>query len=312
MKKKSASTSSTKKMRTFSAYQKMVEQTDERRSRTISLLGLVGEVGDLHSMIKKLLVQRENPTFREDLRQELGDLLWYLTSLSSLFKVPLQEVAEANAKKARLFYSPGKLSRFDRGYSKDERFPRKFSVRFAEKRNKTGGAEVKISVNEVQVGNVLTDNAREDDGYRFHDAFHLAYAAVLGWSPNVRKLLSCKRKSDPKVDEVEDGARAAIIEEAVSILIFNQAAERGWYAEPSSVDMGLLKTIQRTVGKLEVRVCTAKQWRNAVCQGYLVFRELKKNSGGEVVVDLDGQKVSYKKVPGAIATKLKKARRRFA
>ena len=42
---------------------------------------------------------------------------------------------------------------------------------------------------------------------RFHDIFHLSYAAILGWSPTVRALLRCKRKSDPRVDEVEDGGK---------------------------------------------------------------------------------------------------------
>ncbi|MGW7530630.1 hypothetical protein ACWGJ5_46485, partial [Streptomyces sp. NPDC054783] len=34
--------------------------------------------------------------------------------------------------------------------------------------------------------------ARVEDDYRFHDAFHLAHAAVLGWSPVSRFLLGCK------------------------------------------------------------------------------------------------------------------------
>ena len=42
----------------------------------------------------------------------------------------------------------------------------------------------------------------------FHDVFHLAYAAVLGWSPTTRALLKIKRKSRPEIDENEDGARA--------------------------------------------------------------------------------------------------------
>ena len=39
-----------------------------------------------------------------------------------------------------------------------------------------------------RLGNDLMDNAYEDDGYRFHDVFHLACAAVLGWSPVLRAL----------------------------------------------------------------------------------------------------------------------------
>ena len=98
---------------------------------------------------------------------------------------------------------------------------------------------------------------------------------------------------------MEDGARAAIIEEAISILIFNQAEERGWYSDQSSIDIGLLKTIRRMGMGLEVRACTAKQWQEAISQGYAAFRELKKNAGGDVTVDLDKQRIAYR-APTAI------------
>ena len=42
---------------------------------------------------------------------------------------------------------------------------------------------------------VRSGNNRRDDGYRFHDVVHLAYAAILGWSPVTRALLDCKRRS---------------------------------------------------------------------------------------------------------------------
>lgn len=280
-------------MATFSEYQKMVERTDEKKQRAVSLMGLVGEIGDLHSQMKKLFLQKDNPSFRSELREEFGDVLWYLASLASLYKIPLQEIAEANAAKAESLYSTGKVINFDRHLSKDERLPRRFTASFMEKPLERG-VYVKISVNNITIGDALTDNAHEDDGYRYHDVFHMAYAAVLGWSPVIRALLKCKRKSIPKVDEVEDGARAAIIEEAVSILIFNQAEERGWYSDQSSIDIGLLKTIRRVVSGLEVKACTAKQWRSAIHQGYAVFAELKRNGGGDVIVDLDQQSLTYR------------------
>ena len=46
--------------------------------------------------------------------------------------------------------------------------------------------------------------------------FHFAHAVYLGWSPVLRALLKSKRKSDPRFDENQDGARAQIIEEGVS------------------------------------------------------------------------------------------------
>lgn len=289
-----------KRMATFAEYQKMVERTDERKQRTIALMGLVGEIGDLHSMMKKLLLQKDNPSFRNELREEFGDVLWYLTSLASLYKIPLQEIAEANSEKAESLYSTGSVIVFDEGSPSDERLPRKFTVNFYEKPLQRG-VHVKISINDIVVGDALTDNAHENDGYRYHDVFHLAYAAVLGWSPVIRALLKCKRKSDSTIDEVEDGARAAIIEEAISILIFNQAEERSWYADASSIDISLLKTIRRMVTGLEVKACTAKQWKSAISQGYAVFSELKRNGGGDVLVDLDHQILQYQQtVPRGI------------
>lgn len=277
---------------TFSEYQAIVKKTDERKKFIVSLLGLVGEIGDLHSMIKKLIIQKDSPAFRAEMREEFGDILWYLTSLAALYEISLQEIAEANAKKAESLYSLGTKVEFDRQYPEDERLPRKFTVTFYEK-PLDKSIYVKISVNGVVVGDALTDNSHIDDGYRYHDVFHLAYAAVLGWSPVVRSLLSCKRKSVPQIDEVEDGARARIVEEAVSIFIFNHAAERNWYRDTSSVDIGLLKTLIRMVSGLEVKACTAKQWQSAIVQGYKAFYELKSNRGGTVLVDLDRQKLEY-------------------
>jgi NTP pyrophosphatase (non-canonical NTP hydrolase) len=277
---------------TFSDYQRIVEKTDERKKTIISLLGLVGEVGDLHSMIKKLMLQKEAPAFREQLREEFGDLLWYLTSLASLYRIPLQEIAQENARKAESLYLVGAASKFDRKYPTDEQLPRRFQVAFFEKPLKQG-LYVRITVNGVVIGDALTDNAHTDDGYRFHDVFHFAYAAVLGWSPVVRGMLRRKRKSNPRIDEVEDGARAAIVEEAIAIFIFNQGESGARYHEESSVDLGLLKMVKRLSEGLEVQACTAKQWRSAIVQGFRVFSELRLHNGGVVNVDLDKQSVTY-------------------
>lgn len=279
-------------IRTFSDYQILVERTDEKRQRIVSLLGLVGEIGDLHSMIKKLLLQKENPSFRAELREEFGDVLWYLTSLVSLYKIPLQEVAEASAKKAESLYLEGSVPCFDKDFPPDEQLPRKFRVTFFEKPVQNA-VYVKITIRDIVIGDALTDNARNDDGYRFHDVFHFAYAAVLGWSPVVRSLLRRKRKSNPKMDEVEDGARAGIVEEAISIFIFNQAPARGWYQDESAIDIGLLKTVMRMTSGLEVQSCRAKQWKKAIAQGYAAFVQLREHNGGEIQVDLDNQSLAY-------------------
>jgi NTP pyrophosphatase (non-canonical NTP hydrolase) len=271
----------------------MVERTDERKKVMVSLLGLAGELGDLNATFKKLVLQRDSRTLRADLREDIGDILWYLTSLAVLHKIPLQEVARESASKAERLYSQGDVNRFDDEFDDEERLPRQFTVTFSEKRNRNQ-VLVRIMVSGVIIGDTLTDNAHKDDGYRYHDVFHLAYAAVLGWSPVIRGLLRRKRKSNPRIDEVEDGGRAAVVEEAISVFVFNEAPQRAWYSEESSVDIGLLKTIIRLTAGLEVHRCTAKQWKAAILQGYAVFKQLQAHGGGRVDVDLDRQMLTYR------------------
>lgn len=287
-----------KPIRTFAEYQAMVERTDERKKVIVSLLGLAGELGDLNSTFKKLVLQRDSRTLRGDLREDIGDILWYLTSLAVLHKIPLQEVARESARKAERLYSQGEVNHFDDGFDEEERLPRQFSVTFSEKRN-AKQVLVRIMVSGVIVGDTLTDNAHKGDGYRYHDVFHLAYAAVLGWSPVIRSLLRRKRKSNSRIDEIEDGGRAAVVEEAISVLVFNEAPQRAWYSEESSVDIGLLKTIIRLTAGLEVHSCTAKQWKAAILQGYSAFKQLQQHRGGTVDVDLDRQTLTCHPPPVA-------------
>lgn len=277
----------------FVKYQKQVVSTDDSKKFLVSLLGLVGEIGDIETVVKRRLELGRYPNFEKDMAEEIGDTLWYLASLSSRLGLSLQKIAYDNIQKAKHFHAPGTKTDFDRGYPKDERFPRQFEVVFEEK-SVGKGINVKIIKNGVFIGDALTDNAHGDDGYRYHDAFHLAYAAILGWSPVVRALLRRKRKSNLKTDEIEDGARAIVVEEAIALFIFNQAQIKNEFREESSIDISLLKTVRRLCGKLEVGRCTAKQWRAAIFNGYEVFRLLRDNHGGTVILDLDKASISFK------------------
>jgi NTP pyrophosphatase (non-canonical NTP hydrolase) len=277
---------------TLQKYQAEVEKTDERKRVIVSLLGLVGEIGDLQSIFKKMLVHNKYPTFKQEISEEIGDILWYISSLATRHGLSLEKIAEENLLKASQLFDVGTVNYFDENYPEDERFPRKFSVVFQE--NTIGDSvQVKIKINNVFVGDGLDDNSHADDGYRYHDVFHLAYAAVLGWSPVIRALLRRKRKSAKSIDRIEDGARAIFLEEAIAVFIFNQAKARGFYKEINSIDIGLLKTIKKLSENLEVKVCTAKQWQEAIFRGYEIFELLKKNCGGVVNLDMDAQKISY-------------------
>ncbi len=65
-------------------------------------LGLVGESGEIAEKIKKVIRDDKGIMSiekKEDLKKELGDVLWYLAQLSTELNLNLNEVAEANIKK---------------------------------------------------------------------------------------------------------------------------------------------------------------------------------------------------------------------
>src|SRR5258708_5446053 len=157
--------------------------------------------------------------------------------------------------------------------------------------------QVVIRFNGVFIGDRLTDNSNEPDDYRFHDVFHLSYVAHLGWSPVIRALLKVKRKSKPRIDENEDGARAIIIEEGIATWIFNHAKKRDFYVgvEPGRLEYGLLKQVRGMVGGYEVEKCPPWQWELAILEGFRIFRELRKpeNRGGRIIVRLNQHSIDF-------------------
>lgn len=152
---------------------------------------------------------------------------------------------------------------------------------------------MKAFINGEQVGNDLTDNCYSSDGYRFHDVFHLSYVAVLGWSPVIRKLLGRKRKSDRLFDEVEDGGRATAIEEGISALVFSYAKDHDFLEGIKAIDYELLKTIKNMTSHLEVSRCSLADWQKALLMGYEVWRQVDKNLGGVILVDMNAGFINY-------------------
>ncbi|WP_447911433.1 MazG nucleotide pyrophosphohydrolase domain-containing protein [Brevundimonas bullata] len=130
----------------------------------------------------------------------------------------------------------------------DEQLPRLMVIDVFEK-VVSGRPFVFQRCNMLFVGDRLTDNAHEKDDYRFHDVFHYAFVAVLGWSPVVRSLLRLKRKSDASLDETEDGARAILIEEGISTWVFGQAQTLDLFRDmkEGELPIELLKQIHQFV-----------------------------------------------------------------
>lgn len=248
---------------------------------------------------------RQQKHFREEhnLSDRLGQLLALLAMTAESFGIQLENVAHANLAKIKdrwpgedQIYTPN----FDpcEQYPPHEQFERRFTVKFEER---PGGERPHVvqSINGVFVGDRLTDNSVEPDGYRFHDVFHLAYVAHLGWSPVIRSLLKRKRKSRSDVDENQDGARAMIIEEGIATWIFNHAKRRNFYqgVEEGKLEYGLLKQIRSMVQGYEVEACPSWQWEHAVLDGFKVFRDISAAGGGLVHVDMDHHTIRFEPLP---------------
>ena len=62
-------------------------------------LGLVNEAGEVAGKIKKIFRDKEGVIAEDDraaLKDELGDVLWYLTQICTELELSLEEVAEQN------------------------------------------------------------------------------------------------------------------------------------------------------------------------------------------------------------------------
>jgi hypothetical protein len=177
-----------------------------------------------------------------------------------------------------------------------EQFPRIMRVLFKEL--KVGQRVFTYqSMNDVNIGDRLTDNSFEEDDYRFHDVFHLAFAGILGWSPVLRTLLGVRRRSRPDVDEVQDGARAKITEEGLSNWVFSHGLRHEAFEHVDSLDFALLKTIGQMVKGYEAEMLMPWMLERAILEGFRVFRFLRQHRGGVVTANLDQRSLSVEMVP---------------
>ena len=279
-------------------YQRLANKTDqqprsdcvgpEQPSLLVPLLGMAGEVGELLGEHKKWI--RDGDSYQllpERVKEELGDILWYLSCVATKHDLKLEDVAEHNLTKidARwhsIVRENQRRTFFDDDYPSEEQLPREMDVSI----RSVGQREVETLINGVSFGEQLRDNRYDDDGYRFHDVFHISYATFLGWSPMVRSLLQCKRKSDPWVDEVEDGGRSRVIEEGISAMVFNYAEHRSFLKGAGGIDAGLLRTIKGMTEHLEVRSCTEADWEEAITEGFKLWRRVRDQGQAEFRADL--------------------------
>jgi len=279
--------------------------TDSDEAFLVGLLGLAGETGSLLTEYKKRL--RDGPAHhghQSAMAEELGDVLWYVAEIASCCGIDLNEAALQNlAKNADRWGSSGEDEElpsaiatvlYDEGFPQSEQLPRKFRIRVFED-HRSSPPTIALHLGRRRVGDVLTDNAYDDDGYRFHDVFHLGYAAILGWSPVLRKLLGCKRKSDLLADRVEDGGRAIVVEEGIAAFIYGYAKKHDYLRTIKHLDTEVLRTVKNMTEGLEVSSRTAHDWERAIIDGFRVWRQVREHKGGAVVVDLNRRSVRYER-----------------
>ncbi|NKF86231.1 nucleotide pyrophosphohydrolase [Ralstonia solanacearum] len=209
-------------------------------------------------------------------------------------KLTFADVARGNLRKARGAFLEPEASDlagldFDREFGAEEQLPRTFKIRVSQR----GSGKSYLQWHGVFIGDPLTDNIADRDGYRFHDVFHLAYAAILHWSPVIRALIKHKRKSNSRCDEEQDSGRAIVVEEGLTAWIFARAKELNFFANQDKVSLGILKTIGEFVTGYEVEKCPLKLWEKAILDGYAVFRQLNANEGGWIVGDRAQRTISY-------------------
>lgn len=257
----------------------VAETTLARQSADLeSALDLGSAVGSVLSFVRQ-----NQPS---EIRTALA-LVWEkLALVASDAGVNLEEAGNQNLRKIKSRWPSEKAySRlFDDNYPVEEQIPRSLTIDFIERKT-NNGMLVLLRCNGIGIGDRVTDNIEDPDGYRFHDVFHMSHAVFLGWSPVMRSLLRCKRKSDPNVDENQDGARATIVEEAVSAIVFSRAKHMRFFEGSSRVDFDLLKNIEGFVQGYEIDQVPLWQWETAILEGYRVFRLLCANQGGRVSWD---------------------------
>lgn len=103
----------------FKKYEKMAADTDTYTDKTsmerllYAALGIAGESGEVAEKLKKILRDEYDlisSLRRDELKDELGDILWYVAKAARELGVSLEDVALANLQKIQSRRRRGKIS----------------------------------------------------------------------------------------------------------------------------------------------------------------------------------------------------------
>lgn len=92
---------------TFDDYQKLalttaIHHSDPQMDKTIWVLGIAGEAGEVVEKWKKIVAYRDGEIADndiEEIKKELGDVLWYVAMLAHSLGLSLDEVVRLNVDK---------------------------------------------------------------------------------------------------------------------------------------------------------------------------------------------------------------------
>lgn len=101
-------------------YQKFVkDNASPKYDKQLSIIGLVGEVGELADVVKKEAIYEDMSKFEEKygmsvnekIKDEAGDVLWQFVNILNQYNIPLNEIIDYNVDKL--------IKRHGRGTSKN-------------------------------------------------------------------------------------------------------------------------------------------------------------------------------------------------
>lgn len=80
----------------------------ETADEVYAMLGLSGEVGELHGYIAKV-IRDDTDIDREHIKKELGDILWFIAAIAHDQGLRLSEIADTNINKLKKRKAAGTL-----------------------------------------------------------------------------------------------------------------------------------------------------------------------------------------------------------
>lgn len=92
----------------FNQYQKLASRTAKKHDEELVNygLGLSAEAGEVADLIKKFRFHGHKIS-KDEIKKELGDVLWYLSQVARVAGITLDEIAVENIDKLKMRYPHG-------------------------------------------------------------------------------------------------------------------------------------------------------------------------------------------------------------